>query len=209
MPRSRQEGYSRGMMVDASLEEFRRELRECKLAERQAIGEAERASATALIGERLLALLATLSPRILSFTWPISGEADLRPYVARWLSLAPGRRLVLPEVVKRAQPMVFREWTPGAPLREQKFGVMVPVSGELLTPDAILLPPVAFDEEGYRLGYGGGYYDRTLASLSPRPLAIGAGFELSRTPTIRPQVWDQRLDYVVTEAGVRSFRAGS
>lgn len=197
------------MTADLPLEEFRRALRERKLTERQALGDSERASATALIGARLLALLATLSPRVLSFTWPISGEADLRPFVARWLAADPTRRLVLPEVVKRAQPMVFREWTPGAPLREQKFGVMVPVSGELLTPDAILLPPVAFDEEGNRLGYGGGYYDRTLASLSPRPIAIGAGFELSRTPTIRPQSWDQQLDYVVTEAGLRSFRAGS
>lgn len=196
-------------MVDASLEEFRRELRERKLAERQALGDAERAAATAQIGERLLALLATLSPRVLSFTWPISGEADLRPFVTQWLANGANRRLVLPEVVKRAQPMVFREWAPGAPLREQKFGVMVPIAGELLTPDAILLPPVAFDEEGYRLGYGGGYYDRTLASLSPRPLAIGAGFEIGCCSTIRPQDWDQRLDFVVTEAGIRSFRAGS
>ncbi len=197
------------MMVDLPLEEFRRELRTRKLAERQALGDAERSAATVSIGERLLALLANLSPGVLSFTWPISGEADLRPFVKHWLE---GDRQPPAGFAGSGQTRPadgFPRVDAGAPLREQKFGVMVPVSGAAARPDAILLPPVAFDEQGYRLGYGGGYYDRTLASLSPRPLAIGAGFELSRCPTIRPQVWDQRLDFVVTEAGVRAFRAGS
>lgn len=189
----------------SGLEEFRQELRRRKLAERQALDAATRESASVAIAARLLELLAELEPRVLAFTWPIAGEADLRPAVEAWLAGAPGRRLALPEVVKRAQPMVFREWRPGTPLREQKFGVMVPAAGELLRPDALLLPPVGFDDQGYRLGYGGGYYDRTLAALSPRPMAIGAGFEMSRCPTIRPQPWDQRLDYLITEAGLRSF----
>ncbi len=191
------------------LQAFRAALREQKLAERQALGDAERKERSAAALGHLRLLLAELSPRVLAFTWPIAGELDLRPAVTEYLAAGAGRRLALPEVLKRATPMAFRRWQPGSPLREQRFGVMVPQEGELLRPDLILLPPVAFDDEGYRLGYGGGYYDRTLAALAqdgPRPLAAGAGFELSRCPTIRPQDWDQPLDYVVTEEGRHTFR---
>lgn len=196
-------------MFPEELKTFRAELRERQLAQRQALGEAERAERAAALAGHLRLLLAELAPAVLAFTWPIAGEPDLRPLVAEYLAGGAGRRLVLPEVVRRAAPMVFRQWTPGCALREQRFGVMVPAEGELLRPDAILLPPVAFDEGGYRLGYGGGYYDRTLEALAAagrRPVAIGAGFELSRCATIHPQAWDQPLDYVVTEAGRRTFR---
>jgi 5-formyltetrahydrofolate cyclo-ligase len=187
------------------LKEFRQNLRAAKLAARAALPAAERAEKTARIHARLAEFLIEKAPGVLAFTWPIAGEADLRPLVEMYRAAGSGRKLALPEVVGRGQPMVFREWLPGSRLREQRFGVMVPAEGELLHPDAILLPPVAFDEEGYRLGYGGGYYDRTLAVLDPRPLAVGAGFELSRCPTIHPQDWDQPLDAVVTEAGVFRF----
>ena len=207
-------------MDPEELKAFRAELRARKLAERQALGQPARAAKTAAIEENLRGLLAgrsgvlafralafrVLAFRVLAFTWPISGEADLRPWTEEFLRGGEGRRLALPEVVRRGQPMVFREWRPGCPLREQRFGVMVPAEGELLRPEVILLPPVAFDRAGYRLGYGGGYYDRTLAALAPRPLAVGVGFELSACETIHPQPWDVRLDLVVTEAGIRDFR---
>ena len=187
------------------LKSFRDRLRAEKLAARAALPAKERVTKTARISALLADFLIAEAPRVVAFTWPISGEADLRPVVEMYRAAEPGRRLALPEVVKRGEPMVFREWTPGCRLREQRFGVMVPEEGELLVPDAILLPPVAFDEGGYRLGYGGGYYDRTLAVLAPRPLAIGVGFELSRCPTIHPQDWDQPLDAVITEAGAFLF----
>ena len=193
-------------MKAEELKTFRRELRAQKIAERLALPEAAREEQTARIAERLRQLLAELAPFTLAFTWPLEGEVDLRPVVADYLATGAGRRLALPVVVAPRQPLVFRQWTPGCALEEQRFGVMVPAAGQLLLPDLILLPPVAFDEDGYRLGYGGGFYDRTLASLTPRPLAVAVGFELSRCPTIHPQEWDQPLDFVITEEALRRFR---
>ena len=86
-------------------------------------------------------------------------------------------------------------------LEPDRYGIPTPMAGEWLIPDLILLPLNGFDSDGYRLGYGGGYFDRTLAALCPRPLAVGVGFEINRLPTIRPESHDQRLDWLVTEAG--------
>ncbi len=189
-------------MDTGTLKSFRRELRAAKLAERRALPDALRADRTALITASLRDFLALHQPLVLAFTWPIQGEVDLRPLMSEYLAGDPRRRLVLPVVLAPRQPMVFRQWSPGCAMVEQRFGVMVPAAGELFQPDCILLPPVAFDEAGYRLGYGSGFYDRTLAALEPRPLAVGVGFELSRCPTIHPQEWDQRLDWVLTEEGL-------
>lgn len=93
------------------------------------------------------------------------------------------------------------------PLVPDRYGIPTPVTGDFMQPDLILLPLNGFDAAGYRLGYGGGYFDRTLAALSPRPLAVGVGFEVNRLPSIRPESHDQRLDWVVTEAG--AFRPGA
>ena len=83
-----------------------------------------------------------------------------------------------------------------------RHGIPVPACGALLIPEAVMIPVVGFDAAGYRIGYGGGYFDRTLAELRPRPFAVGVGFELSRLDSIRPEGHDQRLDAVVTEVGV-------
>ena len=77
-----------------------------------------------------------------------------------------------------------------------------------MRPDAILMPLNGFDEAGYRLGYGGGYFDRSLAALSPRPQAVGVGFELARVPSIRPQAHDLPMDFIVTESGIFQVEAG-
>jgi len=83
-----------------------------------------------------------------------------------------------------------------------RHGIPIPQDGPNIVPDIVLLPLVAFDTQGFRLGYGGGYFDRTLAMLVPRPLAIGVGFELGRVADIRPQAHDIRLNAVCTEIGV-------
>ncbi len=90
-------------------------------------------------------------------------------------------------------------------MNEDRYGIPTPAAGDFLQPQALLIPLVAFDAAGYRLGYGGGFFDRTLASLHPRPLAIGVGFELNRVETIHPEAHDARLDAIVTEAGVMTF----
>ena len=108
----------------------------------------------------------------------------------------------LPVVVAPGQPLVFREWHPGVALASGPLGIPFPVSSEPVVPTAALLPMVGWDEAGYRLGYGGGFFDRTLASLAKKPVVIGVSYELTKMKTIRPQSWDIPMDWVVTERGI-------
>ena len=141
---------------------------------------------------------------VIGFCWPYRGEFDARFAVRRWREA--GALAALPEVVERARPLRFREWWPGAPMRRGVYGIPVPDGTDLLLPDFAMVPMNGFDRLGYRLGYGGGYFDRTLAALGRRVLAIGVAYEALRLPTIHPQPHDLPMDFVVTEAGI--FRAG-
>ena len=144
--------------------------------------------------------LATLPrPKVAAFCWPIKHEPDVRPLLASWAGT--NVRAALPVVVTEKEALRFREWTPDTRLEPDRYGIPTPTAGDWLTPDLILLPLNGFDGAGYRLGYGGGYFDRTLAALSPRPLAVGVGFEINRIDSIRPEAHDQRLDWIVTESG--------
>ena len=108
----------------------------------------------------------------------------------------------LPVVVAPRQPLVFREWHPGVTLASGALGIPYPVGSDPVVPTAVLVPMNGWDEAGYRLGYGGGFFDRTLASLAKKPVVIGVSYELARIKTIRPQSWDIPMDWVVTERGV-------
>ncbi len=109
----------------------------------------------------------------------------------------------MPAVVDKQGPLEYRAWRPGEPLMDGVWNIPVPQERDILIPQAVLAPLVGFDRECYRLGYGGGYFDRTLAALSPRPLAIGVGFEMSQIQTIYPQLFDVPMDVVVTEKEIR------
>ena len=182
---------------------WRRALRRDMVARRAALSKAEHDRLSARIGGHLLASLA--APRVVAFCWPIKHEPDVRAVVERWTAL--GARAALPVVVVADAPLAFRVWTAETPLVPDRYGIPTPVVGDFVQPDLILLPLNGFDGAGYRLGYGGGYFDRTLAALSPRPLAVGVGFEINRVDSIRPESHDQRLDWIVTEAG--SFRVSA
>ena len=136
----------------------------------------------------------------LAFCWPIKGEYDAR-HLARTLR-ERGALTALPVVVAPKTPLVFREWHPGIELAKGALDIPYPVKSQELTPDAVLLPMNGWDAQGYRLGYGAGFFDRTLASLAKKPITIGISYELARIPTIHPQPWDLPMDYVVTERGV-------
>ena len=109
--------------------------------------------------------------------WPFQAEFDPRPLVD-WL-IAEGSAAALPAVIDKKGPLEYRAWRPGDPLVDGVWNIPVPERRDIVVPQAVLAPLVGFDRDCYRLGYGGGYFDRTLAALAPRPLAIGVGFEAS------------------------------
>lgn len=141
-----------------------------------------------------------LSKARLAFCWPIKGEYDAR-HVARTLR-GRGALTALPVVVAPRQPLVFREWHPGVRLAKGAMDIPYPPESPEVTPDAVLLPMNGWDAGGYRLGYGAGFFDRTLAGLPTKPAVIGVSYELARMETIHPQAWDIPADWVVTERGV-------
>jgi len=176
---------------------WRRDLRREMVTRRAALSDAEYAALSARIVVQARAALP--APSVAAFCWPIKHEPDVRALLAAWAQA--GVRTALPVVIGEGQPLAFREWTPATTLAPDRYGIPTPTTGEWLTPDLILLPLNGFDAAGYRLGYGGGYFDRTLAALAPRPLAVGVGFEINRVDSIRPAAHDQRLDWIVTEHG--------
>jgi 5-formyltetrahydrofolate cyclo-ligase len=174
------------------------------LARRAGMDPETRARADATLAEQLRGILAGFSG-VLGFTWPIKQEFDARALVTEWLAADAGRRAVLPVVLKRHTPLSFRAWTPATRMLPAGFGTSVPETGEWLTPTALLIPLVGFDAGGYRLGYGGGYYDRTLATLDPQPFKLGVAYAGCEIPSIVPQPHDIRMDVIVTETGRRQI----
>lgn len=139
-----------------------------------------------------------------SFFWPIRTEIDPRPVMERLAD----RRIVCLPVTHGHAALSFRQWMPATDMEADGFGVPVPVGTELVTPEVLVVPMLAFDETGQRLGYGAGHYDRTLAALRPNgPVtAIGFAFEAQRCDTPLPtEPTDQPLDMIVTEACIRRF----
>ena len=187
------------MDLDA-VKRWRRAERERLLALRQGLPAADRRRWGEQIDAALRALLAA-RPGIIGVYWPFRAEFDPRPLI-HW-AVAAGRGLALPVVVDKKGPLEYRAWRPGEPLVDGVWNIPVPENRAVVTPRVVLAPLVGFDRASYRLGYGGGYFDRTLAALSPRPLAIGVGFEFQQLATIHPQSFDVPMDLIVTETGTR------
>ncbi|MBL8383448.1 MAG: 5-formyltetrahydrofolate cyclo-ligase [Burkholderiales bacterium] len=182
--------------MPAELAASRRAWRKALLERRAALPPAERTRADAAIAQQLRAALEG-EDGTLGFYWPIQSEFDARPAVTDWLLGGGLRRAALPVVVRRNAPLIFRAWTPATVMRPAGFGTSVPADGETLVPAVLLVPLVGFDDAGYRLGYGGGYYDRTLAALQPRPRTLGIGYAACRLDSIVPQAFDLRLDRLI------------
>jgi 5-formyltetrahydrofolate cyclo-ligase len=192
-----------GAEHDAKSASVRATLRRQRIAAREALPPSEHAERSARIEAALMTLLAPRPPAILAFCWPIRAEFDARPLVERLLGA--GWRACLPVLVGLTEPMSFRAWRPGAAMATDRYGIHYPAAGDALVPDVLLMPVNAFDDRGYRIGYGGGYFDRTLAAMPRRPLAIGVGFDLARVGSILPQPHDIGLDAVITESGIEFF----
>ena len=187
-------------MDGTALIEWRKGERRRLIAAREALD----ASTLAHLRHRIDAALARSFPGLaratLAFCWPIRGEYDAR-HLARTLR-GRGALTALPVVVAPKQPLVFREWHPGVELARGPLDIPYPKASAEVVPTAVLLPMNGWDGAGYRLGYGGGFFDRTLAALEKRPAVIGVAYELARMETIHPQPWDIPVDWVVTERGV-------
>ncbi len=188
---------------------WRRHERERLRAERMAMSVEARATVGRALSGHLRDLLAARFDggrgRVFSAYWPIKGEFDLRPLMAELH--AAGVTVALPVVETRLAPLVFRRWTPDTKMVRGDWNIPVPPpEAERLHPDIALAPFLGWDLESYRLGYGGGYFDRTLAALLPRPFAIGIGLQSARLATIYPQPHDIMLDVILTEAGVQATK---
>jgi 5-formyltetrahydrofolate cyclo-ligase len=184
----------------AALKDWRKATRERLIAARMALDPAQLDAWRRRIDAHLELAFPGLARCRLAFCWPIKGEYDARHF-ARTLR-ERGALTALPVVVAPRQPLIFRQWHPGVRLARGALDIPYPTDSPQVQPDAVLLPMNGWDAQGYRLGYGAGFFDRTLASLAKRPAIIGVSYELARLDTIAPQAWDIPMDYVVTERGV-------
>jgi 5-formyltetrahydrofolate cyclo-ligase len=184
----------------------KRTLRSAMLAWRAHLGEEERRAAAAGLLETMRRERPVAAPVVVSGFWPIKEEIDIRPLMIELFN--EGCQLTLPVVQGRGQPLLFRAWRPGDPLEAGVFGTLQPTPRrETLEPDALLVPLLACDEQGWRLGYGGGFYDRTLAGLRERRkvTAVGVGFDPQLVPEVPHGSSDQRLDWLLTDRRACAF----
>jgi 5-formyltetrahydrofolate cyclo-ligase len=182
------------------IREWRKQKRAELIAQREALEDVRHGQMNAAITAHIEAGFTLLSNMTIGFCWPYKSEFDARFAVRHFRQL--GAAAALPVVIAKAEPLQFRAWWPGAPMTKGVYDIPIPDGTALVVPDAAIVPMNGFDAQGYRLGYGGGYFDRTLDAASPRPLAIGVSFEFAGLPTIRPQPHDVPMDFVVTEAGI-------
>lgn len=187
-------------VLDRDVARWRKAERERLIAARLAIPAAERRRQSTQIATWLDRALGDVSGRIVSAYWPFRGEPDLRP----WINGLEERGAVgsLPVVVHRQAPLVFRSWRRDEPLEPGVWKIPVPSHGIAVIPDLVIAPVVGFDAHCFRLGYGGGFYDRTLAALPRRTWIVGVGYEQQAIRTIFPQDHDVAMEMIVTESGI-------
>lgn len=183
-----------------SLTAIKAEARRAAFAARKPAHEAGQGQAA----ERLAAFLGTEPGRVLAGYMPMRTEIDPLPAMA-----AHRGAVCVPVIAGPGLPLRFREWTPGCPTARGEFGALIPLAGAWLEPEVLIVPLLAFDRRGYRLGYGGGFYDRTLERLRARHavLAVGFAFAAQEVAEVPTEPTDQKLDAIVTEDGLIDLRA--
>ncbi|MGU7783446.1 5-formyltetrahydrofolate cyclo-ligase [Burkholderia sp. PU8-34] len=162
---------------------------------------ASQASPNAALDARLRALLERLAPRTVGFYWPLPGEFDARAAVLAWRAASAGRQAALPVIREQRAPLEFHAWDDATPMREGHHRIPEPASGVVVVPDLLLIPCVGFDTWLYRLGYGGGYYDRTLAAWpgAALPVTVGIAYEACKVDALPTEDHDLALRWVVTD----------
>jgi 5,10-methenyltetrahydrofolate synthetase len=148
------------------------------------------------------------SDAVIGAYWPIKGEFDPLPALHRWKedgelqNESVRRRIGLPVMDKEKKTLTFHVWYPGCPMEEDAFGIPKPKDTEMVVPTLLFVPCVGYGPGGYRLGYGGGFYDRTLAALAPKPVTVGLGFGQGFIDDFEPETHDQPLDAILNDHGV-------
>ncbi|MBN3792336.1 5-formyltetrahydrofolate cyclo-ligase [Burkholderia sp. Ac-20353] len=162
---------------------------------------ASQAAPNAALDARLRALLERLAPRTVGFYWPLPGEFDARAAVLAWRAAGAGRQAALPVILEQRAPLEFHAWDHATPMREGHHRIPEPASGVVVVPDLLLIPCVGFDSWLYRLGYGGGYYDRTLAAWpgAALPVTVGIAYEACKVDTLPTEGHDLAMHWVVTD----------
>jgi 5,10-methenyltetrahydrofolate synthetase len=181
---------------------WRKSQRADLIGRRESTPDAERHAWNECITRHLVAGFEMPRQTVVGCCWPYKGEFDARFAVRTWRER--GASAALPEVVNNKSPLQFRRWWPGAPMKPGVYDIPVPDGTEIVTPDVAIVPMNAFDAKGFRLGYGGGFFDSTLAACERRMIAIGVSYEMLRVETIHPQPHDIPMDFIVTEAGIYS-----
>lgn len=189
----------------ADVKRWRKAERQRLIASRLAIPAEERRRHAGRIADEVGRFLGDVSNQIVTAYWPFRGEPDLLD----WLDglRAQGATCALPVVTAAQAPLVFRRWHRGAVLTPGVWSIPVPADGEEVVPDVVIAPLVGFDPACYRLGHGGGFFDRTLASLAHRPRIVGVGYARLALQTIYPQAHDIPMDVIVTEDGIVARRS--
>ena len=192
-------GLSGDVLERAEIMRWRKAERARIIAARLALAPGERRWRSLAIARHLDALSGDVAGHVIAVYWPFRGEPNLR----RWMEglVARGATCALPVVIARQSPLVFRSWNPGEPMRGGIWNIPIPAAGAEVVPDIVVSPVVGFDPLCYRLGYGGGFYDRTLAAMATPPRVIGVGFALAAVATIHPLPHDIAMDAIVTELG--------
>ena len=152
--------------------------------------------------EVLRVWLLTRAEKTIGAYWAIKGEFDALPALYRWSEADPQRRIGLPVMDRKTHQLRFHVWYPGCPMEEDAFGILKPKDTEEFHPQLLLAPCVGFGKRGVRLGYGGGFYDRTLAKLKPMPFTAGIGYGHGYIPWLEAEAHDVPLDAMLTEDGV-------
>ena len=134
--------------------------------------------------------------------WPIKGEFDALPALYRWSESDEARRIGLPVINRDTKQLRFHVWYPGCPMEDDAYGIPKPKGTLAFEPALLLVPLVGYGPGGNRLGYGGGFYDRTLAALSPRPYTVGVGYGHGYIPWLKAEAHDVALDAILNEDGV-------
>lgn len=181
-----------------TVQQWRKATREALIERRLSMPAEERAARSEQISVALGTALETGRGELIGFYWPFRGEYDPRAVLTS--ARERGARLALPVIVERGRPLIFREWSPGSLMAQGVWSIPEPEAGEAVVPDVLVVPLVGFDAGNYRLGYGGGFYDRTIAAMPERPHTIGVGFAFGQLGTIYPQPHDISLDDIVTDA---------